>query len=48
MEVARYLFPRIFRDPFAYGENEDGREIIFIPHGEASRLLEELAEKCGF
>jgi tRNA threonylcarbamoyladenosine biosynthesis protein TsaE len=48
-EVARYLFPPDFLEiRFAYGENEDGREIIFIPHGEASRLLEELAEKCGF
>lgn len=48
-EVARHLFPPDFLEiRFTYGENEDEREILFLPHGKASRLLEELAEKCGF
>ena len=48
-EVARHLFPGDYLEiRFAYGEKEDEREIVFLPHGEPYRLLlKELAEKCG-
>ena len=49
-EVARHLFPAAYLEiRFTYGENEDEREILFLPHGEAYRLLlKELTEECGF
>ncbi|HHU81605.1 MAG TPA: tRNA (adenosine(37)-N6)-threonylcarbamoyltransferase complex ATPase subunit type 1 TsaE [Firmicutes bacterium] len=49
-EVARHLFPADYLEiRFAYGENEDEREMVFFPHGEPYRLLlKELARKCGF